>query len=143
MLSTFEAALLDRHLRRCVDCRAFAADLSAHTALLRGAELEQPSRRVELPTRRAGTVRRGALGMFAAGAAAAAVALALVTAGGREQSANVSATASVHDPGVGKPVLVVVPARPSLTVSETVPRLKVRPASIADGPVHGLFSLPV
>jgi len=44
MLSTFEAALLDRHLRRCPSCRAFAASAACQTQLLRGAELEQPLR---------------------------------------------------------------------------------------------------
>jgi hypothetical protein len=43
----------------------------------------------------------------------------------------------------GAPVLVVVAARPSVSTDETVPRLQMQPASVADGPVHGLFNTPV
>ena len=43
----------------------------------------------------------------------------------------------------GAPVMVVVAASPSLGVHETVPRLTMQPASVADGPVHGLFNTPV
>ena len=140
-LSTFEAALLDRHLRRCADCRAFAADVSAQATLLRGAALEQPSRRVEIPARRSTAVRRSAVTAFGAFAAAAVAAMALVSSGSHERTgSSLSAAAAAR---VGKPVLVVVAARPSLTVDVTMPRLKVRPASIADGPVHTLFSIPV
>jgi hypothetical protein len=40
-------------------------------------------------------------------------------------------------------VEVVVAASPSLGVHETVPRIVMQPASVADGPVHGLFNTPV
>ena len=46
MLSTFESALLDRHLRGCPDCSSFAIDAQEQTRLLRGALLEQPTRPV-------------------------------------------------------------------------------------------------
>ena len=46
MLSTFESALLDRHLRGCPDCSSFAVDAQEQTRLLRSALLEQPTRPV-------------------------------------------------------------------------------------------------
>jgi hypothetical protein len=36
--------------------------------------------------------------------------------------------------------MVVFPAEPSTNVNVEVPRLRMQPASIADGPVHGYFS---
>ncbi len=39
--------------------------------------------------------------------------------------------------------MMVVPAQPTPGMSETVPRLTMLPAAVADGPVHGLFSTPV
>src|SRR4051812_37540799 len=78
MLSTFEAALLDRHLRRCADCNAFAEAAAAQTHLLRGAAPEQP-RRIELPARTASPFRRGAVGALSAVVAAAAAALVLLS----------------------------------------------------------------
>ena len=44
MLSAFESALLDRHLRGCPSCRSFAIDAEEQTRLLRSALLEQPTR---------------------------------------------------------------------------------------------------
>jgi predicted anti-sigma-YlaC factor YlaD len=139
-LSTFEAALLDRHLRRCADCRSFAADVDAQTAMLRAAALELPEHGVVVPAQRARKVRRSAVGAFGAVAAAAAAALAIVSAAGNDGSQGLAATGGER---VGKPVLVVVAARPSLSVEETVPRLTMQPASVADGPLHTLFSIPV
>jgi hypothetical protein len=52
----------------------------------------------------------------------------------------VSATSQIE---TGAPVLVVVAANPTLGIRETVPRLTMQPASVADGPVHGLFNTPV
>jgi hypothetical protein len=43
----------------------------------------------------------------------------------------------------GAPVLVVVASNATFDPTDTVPRLNLRPASVADGPVHGLFSTPV
>jgi anti-sigma factor RsiW len=42
-LSELEAALLDAHLGRCAECRAFAASLDGVVTALRGATLESPA----------------------------------------------------------------------------------------------------
>jgi putative zinc finger protein len=140
-LSTFEAVLLERHLRRCGECRLFAEDLKAQTSLLREAVLEEPSRHVVLPAGRRPPLRRAAGGVLTATAAMAAAALFVVTPGGRH--AQTSATSATPHARTGAPVMMVVPAHPSPGMTETVPRLTMRPASFADGPVHGLFSTPV
>jgi predicted anti-sigma-YlaC factor YlaD len=49
VLSLFESALLERHLRKCADCSDFSAVAAAQTQLLRSAELEQPLRPVAIP----------------------------------------------------------------------------------------------
>jgi len=135
MLSFFESALLDRHLRRCADCRSFAAAVSAHTHLLRSAELEEPGRRVELPGRRVSR-RRSAVGAtLVAGIAAAAAFFAI---GPSTQQSGTPESARVNSP-----VFVVVPAQPTPDSNVEVPRLTVQPASIADGPIRGAyFNLP-
>ena len=139
VLSLFESALLDRHLRRCVDCRAFAASAAAQTQLLRGAVLEQPVRPVVVPAPRRRPARRVAAGGLTAFAATAAAAV-LVLSGNKPAETS----AVLPQPAVeGAPVLVVVAANASFDSKDTVPRLKMRPASVADGPVHGLFSTPV
>ena len=141
VLSLFESALLDRHLRRCADCRGFAAGAAAQTQLLRTAELEQPLRPVALPAGRRRPVRRVAAGALTAVASvAAAAAMTLSPGGNGGQSSAVSAAPTVE---TGAPVLVVVAANPTLGIRETVPRLTMQPASVADGPVHGLFNTPV
>jgi Putative zinc-finger len=142
VLSLFESALLERHLRKCADCRDFAAGAAAQTQLLRSAELEQPLRPVAIPAGRRRPVRRvaaGALTAVASVAAAAAVTLAPGSPQSRT-SASSSADATVE---TGAPVLVVVAAKPSIGANETVPRLQMQPANVADGPVHGLFNTPV
>ena len=139
MLSTFEGALLDRHLRGCASCSAFAADATAQTSMLRAAPLEQPARRVLIETAPTRTIPARAAGALSACLVAAAAAAALVWPGGQT---GVDRT-SVRAPRTGAPVLVVVPAEPSMSSKTVVPRLKMRPASIADGPVHGYFSTPV
>jgi hypothetical protein len=139
-LSLFESALLDRHLRRCADCRDFAADAAGLTQLLRGAELEQPLRPVALPAGRGRPVRRVALGALTAAASLAAAAAVTFSPGGSGATSSSLASAKVE---TGAPVEVVVAAHPSLGVRETVPRITMQPASVADGPVHGLFNTPV
>jgi predicted anti-sigma-YlaC factor YlaD len=142
MLSTFEAALLDRHLRRCAECRRFAASAAAQTQLLRAAELELPERPVAIPSR--GTrqqIRRGAVGALSAVAAAAAAAL-VVFSSSTESNAGRGESALTAS-RTGRTVLVVYAARLSPSSRIDVPRLRVQPASIADGPVHGYFSTPV
>jgi predicted anti-sigma-YlaC factor YlaD len=64
-LSAFEAARLDAHLSVCAECQAFAASARGIAVVLRGADLEQPSRPVFIARR-----RRPALRMNAAAAAA-------------------------------------------------------------------------
>src|SRR5438067_2129973 len=70
-LSEFERAALDQHLERCPECRAFEADSTGVSSLLRSAPLEQMSVPVVLPRPR----RLSAARIVQAGAAAAAVAL--------------------------------------------------------------------
>jgi hypothetical protein len=140
MLSTFESALLARHLRGCADCRAFAAGSTAQTQLLRGAELEQPLLQVALPSRRRPVRRIAAGALSTAAAVAAAVSFTFVPSGNQPQTSAADAGSAVQ---TGAPVLVVVAAQPSLGTDETVPRLKMEAASVADGPVHGLFNTPM
>jgi hypothetical protein len=141
VVSLFESALLDRHLRRCADCRAFAAGAAAQTELLRSAELEQPLRPIAIPAGRRRPVRRVAAGALTAVASvAAAAAVSLSPASHQGQAPSASAAPAVE---TGAPVLVVVAASPTLGSREMVPRLTMQPASVADGPVHGLFNTPV
>ena len=67
--------MLDSHLARCAECRAFEADLVATTGLVRATPLEQLERPVSLPVGRrlALSTRR----VTAVAASAAAVALGL------------------------------------------------------------------
>jgi len=134
----FEAALLDRHLRRCVDCRAFAAGAAAQTQLLRDAVLEQPTHPVALPAARPRPLRRAALGALTSAAAVAAAAVFTLTPSGQQGRSTASGSSLT-----GQRVLIVVPEAPSVGSTETVPRLKLASASVADGPVHGLFNTPV
>ena len=140
VLSLFESALLDRHLRRCADCRDFAAGAAALTQLLRSAELEQPRRPVAIPTGRRRPVRRIAAGAVTAAASVAAAAAVTLAPGSPQSQISASGTPIAE---TGAPVLVVVAAKPSVGADETVPRLQMQPANVADGPVHGLFNTPV
>lgn len=84
-LTEFEGTALRRHLSRCADCRAFAADVRSTTALLRSARLEElPVEVPALPARRGGDiVARGRAAQRAlVGAAAAAAAVAAVFGSG-------------------------------------------------------------
>jgi predicted anti-sigma-YlaC factor YlaD len=140
VLSLFESALLDRHLRRCGDCRDFAAGAATQTQLLRSAPLEQPLRPVAVPAGRR-QVRRVAAGALTAVASVAAAAAVTLSPAGHSPQGSVSASSS--HVVTGAPVMVVVAAHPTPGVRETVPRLTMQPASVADGPVHGLFNTPV
>jgi predicted anti-sigma-YlaC factor YlaD len=135
-LSTFETALLDRHLRRCSACRAFAEAVTVQTQLLRSAPLEAPLRGVTLPERSSRPVRRGAAGALGALVAAAAAAAVLFSPSSPTSTATSAARAT------NSPQLFVFAARPSPTASVDVPRLRVEPATFADGPTHGIYSLP-
>jgi predicted anti-sigma-YlaC factor YlaD len=138
MLSTFESALLDRHLRGCPECSAFAVDAEEQTSLLRSAVLELPTRPILVPSESSRAPRRAA-GVLSACLVAAAAAAVVVWPGARSGGLHQASAGRV-----GAPVPVVVPAEPSLaSANVVVPRLKMQPASIADGPVHGYFSTPV
>lgn len=143
MLSAFEAALLDRHLAGCPECRSFATSADEQTRLLRGAVLEQAPQRVLMPSAaraQVGLPRRAA-GVLSACLIAGAAAAALVWPGARTGNSGQPLSLSGR---TGAPVPVVVAARPSMAnVNVVVPRIRMRPASIADGPVHGYFSEPV
>lgn len=69
-VAELEAALVRRHLDACPDCRRFAGDIRAATALVRAAALLEPERSVQLP-RRDRHLRRVPVAAFAAAAAAA------------------------------------------------------------------------
>jgi len=140
MLSAFESALLDRHLRGCPECSSFAVDAQEQTRLLRGALLEQPTRPVIVSEAERGGPRR-AVGVLSACLVAAAAAAVLVWPGARTGGPG---HAEGFSGRIGAPVLVTYSADPSSANSSIeVPRLKLQPASIADGPVHGYFSTPV
>jgi hypothetical protein len=133
MLSFFESALLDRHLRRCPDCQSFAAAMTAHTQLLRSAELEEPGRRIEFSGRRRTSRRRSTAGAALVALAAAAAAVFAVSPGARHTGRPESVSS------VNRPVFVVVPGKPRLNSKIDLPRLTVQPASIADGPIRGAY----
>jgi len=135
MLSTFETALLDRHLVRCGPCRAFATAVRAQTTALRSAELDVPAVPVVVAAAARGHVGRRVGGAVAALAVAASAALiVLAPAAERHETPATQAT---------KLLFKVVPERPNAEATFEVPRLKaVSPAS-ADGPVRGYYGLPV
>jgi predicted anti-sigma-YlaC factor YlaD len=139
MLSSFEAALLDRHIRGCVSCRSFAVAVAHQTATLRAAELEVPARPVVVPVATR-IHRRRAVAALALTACVASLAAALMLVLGGQQTTGASHTMAAR----GTPVLVSYTATPSLSSpSIEVPRLSVQPASYADGPVRGIFSVPM
>ncbi len=140
MLSAFESALLDRHLRGCPSCRSFAVDADEQTRLLRSALLVQPTRPVRVSTEPARGVPRRAAGVLSACLVVAAAAAVFVWPGAHTGN---SGRVLGFSGRVGAPVLIVSPAQLSANTSVEVPRLCMRPASIADGPVHGYFSTPV
>lgn len=135
MLSTFESRLLDRHLRGCAACRAFAADAVEQTRLLRAAPLEQLERPivVALPVRRQ-PVRATAV-TFAGALAAAAAAFALV---GPHAGTSTSAS-SFRLSGPRTRVLVDVA---SSTAGDGLPATEPVSAPSDVGAVRGVFSLP-
>ena len=139
MLSSFEVALLDRHLRGCPSCRAFSAGATEQTRLLRSATLERPSQSVVIPAR-PNYLRRGAAVVVSAASVAAAAALIVVNSGA-QRGGNREATRIAAGPVA--PVLVAYAGQPTPDPTIEVPRLRLEPASIADGPVHGDFSVPV
>ncbi len=141
MLSTFESALLDRHLRGCPDCRSFASGAEQQTLMLRAAALEQPTRPVSLPSGPQRAVPRRIVGVLSACLVASAAAAVLVWPGARTGGSGQETLGSRSR--IGAPVMVVVPAHPTTNVNVVVPRLRLKPASVADGPVHGYFGAQV
>jgi hypothetical protein len=140
MLSTFENARLERHLRACPSCATFAVGADAQTQLLRDAALEEPTLTLDLPRSPARTVRR-ASGVFAAVLTASVAAIAFFGVGPRNQSLP---GVQPESAATGSPMIVVVSARSGPTsTSVEVPRLRVQSAAIADLPVHGKFNDPV
>jgi len=136
LLSTFEAALLDRHLSRCPSCSAFAAAVSVQTELLRDAAFEQPARRVAVrPAAR--VARRRASGLVAAVAVAGLAALLGLTPTAGQNGGQRPAIAAA-----GQPLLAVFPADPSANATFEVPRLRVVSPAFADGAVRGYYGLP-
>jgi predicted anti-sigma-YlaC factor YlaD len=134
MLSMFEGRLLDAHLRRCASCRAFSAGVEEQTDLLRSAAFEELLRPVTIPETRS-RIRRGIVGAAGSALAAAAAAAVLVLPGAGNENGR-----TAHR--VGSPILVAFAASPTPSAKVDVPRLRLQPASIADGPVHGRFSVP-
>ena len=136
MLSRFERALLERHLRSCPPCRAFAVDVRAQTAQLRAAPLETPPALARFAPQRSRTVRRRAAGFAGAVAVAAVAALVALTPAGDQQNATVA-----H----GSPnsaLLGVVPQTPSVNATFEVGRLHLVSAASADGAVRGYYGVP-
>lgn len=77
-LSEFELVLLDAHLARCDDCRAFEQGLTGLTAALRSVPMETPSVSFQPPRRRA-PLEVLLSGSARVGSAAAAVAVVAIT----------------------------------------------------------------
>lgn len=136
-LSSFESAILDRHLRSCDDCRTFAATVATQTYLLRRAPLAELARMVEVESASSRVVPRG-IGALAA-AAVALTALVLGTQGAHVPPASKTAASEV----LAGPTFVVVAAVPRPGHEDlTLPRLQAQSTSVDDGPVHGYFSVP-
>jgi hypothetical protein len=99
-LSEFELALVRRHLRSCLACRHFAADVEGATTLLRSIPAVSPGLRIVLPRRRA--PRRVAAVILASAAIVAAAATIAVTGpsgslfGGGGRTAAIQRAAAIH-----------------------------------------------
>jgi anti-sigma factor RsiW len=134
-LSLFESALLDRHLRGCAECRAFAADVVEQTQLLRAAPLELPERAVELelPVRPQQRVRAAAVTLAGVLAAAAAT---VVLVG---HPAGASSKSAHRLTGPHRRVLVDVASQ----WTTGLPQTTAASDSQGSDAVRGVFSLPV
>jgi predicted anti-sigma-YlaC factor YlaD len=77
-LSEFELVLLDAHLRRCPDCRAFGESITGVTNALRSVPLERPSLSFQ-PLRARTRFDTLVTGALRAGSAAAAIAVVAIT----------------------------------------------------------------
>jgi predicted anti-sigma-YlaC factor YlaD len=136
MLSRFERALLERHLRSCASCRAFAAEVRAQTARLRAAPLEVPPAFADIVPPRVRTLRHRAAGLAGAVAVAAMAALMALTPAGDQHHAVVANTSPNSE------LLAVVPEAPTANASFQVGRLRLVSAASADGAVRGYYGVP-
>lgn len=132
-LSLHESVLLVRHLSYCADCALFAGDVRHHTGLLRSAPLEQPPPFVipRWATARRFSVRVGAA--VASTAAAALVAVSVLSYGKPSTSHRVDALDFVPSGvvvaratkgtqglnGLRHPTAVQTPERPNLGLQDT------------------------
>jgi len=124
-LSLYESVLLDRHLSDCSACALVADDVRRHTRLLRTAPLEQPPP-IALPHRasaRRFSVRVGAT--VASTAAAALVAVSVISYGKTPGSHRVVALDFVPRGvvnGLRHPTAVQQPERPNLGLQQASQR---------------------
>lgn len=72
-LSELAQKMLESHLARCADCRAFEEQVSGLAEQLRAAPLEELERPIQIASRRRAPLRVWSLGAAAASVAAAAV----------------------------------------------------------------------
>lgn len=91
-LSDFESMLLEAHLARCPECRAFAASVTGLTGTLRGAPLEEASFAIQLPRRSGARI----YGLRAVSAAAVVAAVGLSGLISLNLSASRAPSASAH-----------------------------------------------
>jgi anti-sigma factor RsiW len=97
-LSEFEELLLEAHIERCPDCKAYAANVTGLTAALRATPLEQTSVTFEAPRRR----RARTVGLRAVSAAAA------VAVVGLSSIVSLQLSASSSRPGTASTELRVI-----------------------------------
>jgi predicted anti-sigma-YlaC factor YlaD len=125
-LSELAQKMLDSHLARCAECRAFAAEAAATTQLLRSTPLEQLERPLTLPH-----TRRFALSMrrvSAMAASAAAIALGVAAFLNLPSSGTLAATPPVH----------VSPSRNTdITQFRLFRAAMLRPVVLPPRPTHG------
>jgi hypothetical protein len=129
-LSLHESGLLERHLSHCAECALFAVDVRRYTGLLRAAPLEQPPP-FALPRRasaRRFSVRVGAT--VASTAAAALVAVSVLSYGRPSDGRRIAAADYFHPSGVvvaraanglnglRHPTAVQTPERPNLGLQD-------------------------
>jgi predicted anti-sigma-YlaC factor YlaD len=137
MLSRFERALLERHLRSCEPCRRFSADVRAQTHRLRAAPLvPAPALAGIVPPRP--RVRRRRVAGFA-GAVLAATTAALVTLTPAVQRQETTAAAETTP---NTSLLAVVAEPPSVNVPFDVGRLRLVSPASADGAIRGYYGVP-
>ena len=119
-LSDFEEVLLEAHLARCAECRAFAATISGLTYSLRAAELRQPTFAFDPPRSARGRT-------FALRAVSAAAAVAVVGVSGLVSLQLSTSRARPGAPTVERKVIGLKERQMNeLTGGTTRPRTEVR-----------------